>query len=70
MTPSIGNFLLMHFDEAAKCQSADAFLRGRGLILRPVANYGLPRSLRLSVGLDEDNRAVVSALAEWLDSNR
>ena len=68
VTPSIGNFLLMHFDDAARCQSADAFLRGKGLILRPVANYGLPRSLRLSVGLEEDNRAVISALAQWQDS--
>jgi len=65
VTPSIGNFLLMHFDSVEDCRSADQFLRARGLILRPVANYGLPRSLRLSVGLEKENREVVEALGHW-----
>jgi len=65
VTPSIGNFLLIHFDSVDDCRSADAFLRGRGLILRPVANYGLPQCLRLSVGLEKENRDVVKALADW-----
>ena len=37
----------------------------RGLILRGVANYGLPRCLRLTVGSEAANRAVVAALAEF-----
>lgn len=65
VTPSIGNFILMHFEDADRCKSADAALRAQGLILRPVANYGLPASLRLSVGLEEENRAVIRALGDW-----
>ena len=63
--PSIGNFLLLKFDDEGQCQSADGYLRGKGLILRPVANYGLGQYLRLSVGLEHENRAVVAALGDW-----
>jgi histidinol-phosphate aminotransferase len=65
--PSIGNFLLLAFADEKQSKSADAFLRARGLILRPVANYGLGHCLRLSVGLEEENRAVVAALGQWRD---
>ena len=66
--PSIGNFLLLDFKDEAQCRSADGFLRGRGLILRPVANYGLGQYLRLSVGLEHENRAVIAALGDWTNS--
>lgn len=65
---SAGNFVLIHFpaggDHDAK--QADAFLTERGLILRPVANYGLPNCLRLTVGTADANRRVVAALSEFL----
>ena len=68
VSPSLGNFILIHFaggtDQAA---GAYEFLRQRGLILRPVAGYGLAQCLRLSVGLEDENRAVVKALAAFLD---
>ena len=66
VTPSVGNFLLMHFDSVEQAQSADVFLSERGLILRSVAAYGLPAALRLSVGTEEANRLVVSTLKEFL----
>ena len=64
---AIGNFLLIHFpDEAGRARAeADAFLRERGLVLRRVAGYGFPNALRMSVGTEEANRAVVAALAEF-----
>jgi histidinol-phosphate aminotransferase len=68
VTPSIGNFLLIHFPQAEGRSAADAdqFLRARGLVLRRVAGYGLPDALRMTVGSEEANRAFVSALAEFL----
>ena len=45
---------------------AEAFLASRGLIVRGVANYGLPGHLRITLGLEEHNRALVEALAEFL----
>ncbi|MGL4976222.1 MAG: pyridoxal phosphate-dependent aminotransferase [Bosea sp. (in: a-proteobacteria)] len=68
VTPSVGNFLLMHFPkEAGKtAKEADAFLTQRGLILRRVDAYGLPSALRLTIGSEEANRLVVEALTAFL----
>jgi histidinol-phosphate aminotransferase len=65
VTPSAGNFLLLHFMDEKDAHAADAFLTSRGLILRNVDPYGLPQCLRLTVGTEEANRLVVAALAEF-----
>jgi histidinol-phosphate aminotransferase len=62
VTPSVGNFLLIHFKSPDEAKAADAFLTGRGIILRAVAGYGLPAALRLSVGSEEANHAFIAAL--------
>ena len=68
VTPSIGNFILIHFPDAKGrgAPAADAFLRDRGLVLRRVAGYGFPNALRMSVGTEEANRAFVAALSDFL----
>ena len=68
VTPSVGNFILIHFpDEPGRtAKDADAFLTRRGLILRRVDSYGLPGALRMTVGDAEANRLVVEALSEFL----
>lgn len=62
---SAANFLLVGFGSAARAQAADAHLAGAGLIVRAVAGYGLPEHLRITIGLEAHNRAVVAALAEF-----
>ena len=69
VTPSVGNFLLIHFpkgDARRGAVAADAFLKTRGIILRRVAGYGLPDALRMTVGSESDNHAVHAALADFL----
>jgi len=68
VTPSVANFLLMHFPKegALTAAAADAHLKSRGLILRRVAGYGLPDALRLTIGTESDNRTVVDALGSFL----
>src|SRR5436309_5191630 len=68
VTPSIANFVLIHFPETKgkTAEEADAFLTKRGLILRRVKAYHLPNALRMTVGSEEANRLVVAALAEFL----
>lgn len=67
VTPSVGNFLLVHFpvDAAKGAAAADQFLKSRGIIVRRVAGYGLPNCLRITVGTEQENRAVVAALAAF-----
>jgi len=68
VTPSVANFVLIHFPKSADktAADADAFLMKRGLILRRVAGYGLPNALRLTVGTEEANRLVVQGLKDFL----
>jgi histidinol-phosphate aminotransferase len=68
VTPSVANFILIHFPgtKGRTATDADAFLSARGLILREVSSYGLPDALRLTVGTEEANRLVVAALAEFM----
>jgi histidinol-phosphate aminotransferase len=66
VTPSIANFVLIHFPSAKAAEDADAFLTRRGLILRSTKAYKLPNALRMTVGTEEANRLVVAALAEFV----
>ncbi len=68
VVPSQGNFMLLDFSGFGKgvALAADAALKNEGLILRTLVNYGLPECLRLTVGLEEANRAVVQALEKFL----
>ena len=68
VTPSVANFVLIHFPEAKgrTAKDADAFLTARGLILRQVAAYKLPNALRMSVGSEEANRLAVASLKDFL----
>jgi histidinol-phosphate aminotransferase len=70
VTPSVGNFVLIHFPDDRKhsAAEADAYLSVRGFILRRVTGYGFPNALRMTVGTEDANRGVVAALAEFLKS--
>jgi histidinol-phosphate aminotransferase len=68
VTPSVGNFLLIHFPDTPGTSAADAdrLLTSRGCVLRAVKAYKLPNALRMSVGTEEANRRVVKTLAEFM----
>jgi histidinol-phosphate aminotransferase len=61
--PSYGNFVLVKVGDAAGVN--EQLLRA-GVIVRPVAGYGLPEWLRVSVGLPDENRTFVDALKQAL----
>lgn len=69
--PSQANFLLFSLPPGAP-EAATVFesLLARGVIIRPLASYGLPRHLRVSVGSDRENRTLVRQLAAVLDAAR
>lgn len=67
---SAGNFILVHFADAQTAKDADCFLLQQGVALRPVGAYGLPHCLRMTVGVEEANRAAAAALAGFLERRR
>jgi histidinol-phosphate aminotransferase len=58
--PSVANFLC--FTAPADAADLYAALLREGVIVRPLANYGLRRSLRVTVGLEDENRRFLDAL--------
>jgi histidinol-phosphate aminotransferase len=63
--PSEGNFLLVDFGTAERAKAADAWLRGRGLIVRAMGGYGLAQTLRVTIGTEEECSLVIEALTAF-----
>ena len=72
VTPSGGNYILVRLPTTPgrTAREGEAFLASRGYLVRGVAAYGLPEHLRLTIGLEEHNRALVDLLAEFLGAGR
>jgi histidinol-phosphate aminotransferase len=68
VTPSVGNFILVHFPEGSDktAEDADTFLVARGFVLRRVTGYGFPNALRMTIGTQEANLGTIAALKEFL----
>lgn len=62
--PSYGNFVAVRVGNAA---AINLSLLKQGVIVRPVANYGLPEHLRVSVGLEGENKVFLQALERALE---
>ena len=63
--PSAGNFICV--DVARDAAPVYEALLHEGVIVRPVANYGMPRHLRITAGTSEHNDAIINSLKKVLD---
>jgi histidinol-phosphate aminotransferase len=69
--PSFANFVLVKVGEDRDAgPRVYVELLKRGIIVRPVANYGLLQWLRISVGTAEENAALISALRDVVSAPR
>ncbi len=62
--PSLGNFITV--DVGCEASYVFAALLKQGVIVRPIANYGLPNHLRVSVGTEAENSRFLKALEQVL----
>ncbi len=60
--PSQANFVLVGLGEGGDAHALYERLLARGVIVRPVANYGLREHLRITVGTEAENRRLLAAL--------
>ena len=70
ITPSIANFVLAEIPQGRL--SLDDFFKNmirEGIIVRPVANYGFERGVRISVGTTEENLRLLEATQKVLAGN-
>ena len=58
--PTVGNFITIDLEQNA-APIYQAMLR-EGVIVRPIANYGLPHHLRITISTPEDNQRCLDAL--------
>lgn len=61
---SFCNFVLARFHDPAAADAADRQLKSRGIIVRKMGGYHLPEALRITVGAEDELRALVQALVE------
>ena len=63
----VGNFLLVRFPTNGKnAKATNEFLKSRGLIVRGMDGYGLHNYLRITIGREDEMRALVCTLKEYL----
>lgn len=63
--PSVANFVLVEFGTPERAEAADAGLRASGIIVRKMAAYKLPSTLRITIGTGEENEALLKALRDF-----
>lgn len=61
--PSYGNFITFHVGDGA---ILNRFMLEHGVIIRPLAGYGMPDSLRVSIGLPHENQRFIEVLEKAL----
>ncbi|KAB1441886.1 histidinol-phosphate transaminase [Pseudodesulfovibrio senegalensis] len=66
VVPSQANFLM--FTPPAPAQKLFKELLKKGVIVRPLASFGLGRSIRVNVGTESENKAFIQAMAEVLNN--
>ncbi len=68
--PSVCNFLLVEFPDTPgrDAAAAQAHLKRRGILVRGMTAYHLPRCLRITIGREEEMRATLAALADFVRS--
>jgi histidinol-phosphate aminotransferase len=64
---SAANFVFIPFgtEPGRTAHDADAYLNSKRIILRQLGSYKLPHALRMTIGLEEENRAALDALREF-----
>ena len=64
--PSVGNFVTVGFGSKERATAANDWLMSDGLIPRMIAGYGLPEHLRITIGTEEEVKAVQASLARFV----
>jgi len=65
--PSFGNFVSFRIGNATSMYQS---LLKQGVIVRPVANYGMPEYLRVSIGLEAENARFLQALEAGMQEQK
>ena len=65
VVPSVTNYVLLGFADTAEADAALSFMADNGILVRDLRAYGLGDYIRITVGLEDECKAVVETLAEF-----
>lgn len=68
IVPSQANFVMANFESPEVAGRFTGELLARGVIVRPLTGFGLPCSVRISIGTEDDNRTLLAAFDDALAS--
>lgn len=63
--PSVANFILLEFKDETTAQKVNESLLANGIILREMSSYHLPNCLRMTIGTDVENEALLKIIKEF-----
>lgn len=66
VTDSVCNFIMLHFNSADQMKSCDTYLKENGIMVGPLGAYGMDKTLRITVGTEEENQAFISAMKDFM----
>ncbi|MGH9612094.1 MAG: aminotransferase class I/II-fold pyridoxal phosphate-dependent enzyme, partial [Bryobacteraceae bacterium] len=68
--PPEANFVMVELASDAQAEQMTTDLLKRGIVIRPLKSFGLPRCVRISIGTDEENRIAIEAIERVMDAAR
>jgi histidinol-phosphate aminotransferase len=66
VTDSVCNFVMVHFLDRDQMKNCDGFLKDHSIAIGPLGAYGLDRTLRITVGTEQENQAFISVMKDYL----
>ncbi len=63
--PSVANFVLVKFANNETANKANEYLKSNGIIGRAMVEYSLPEYMRFTIGLEEENKALITVLSDF-----
>ena len=67
---SYGNFISFSLGSPSTALRCYEYLLNKGIILRPISNYGMPDFLRVSIGTEEENKIFIEKLTEFIGNTK
>jgi histidinol-phosphate aminotransferase len=64
--PSYANFLMLDLGTHEKVNHINELLLKEGVIIRPLVAFGLPHCIRITMGLDEENKAFIESFKKYI----
>ncbi|MFA5405373.1 MAG: histidinol-phosphate transaminase [Ignavibacteria bacterium] len=64
--PSYANFLMLDLGTQDRVNNINNSLLKEGVIIRPLIAFGLPHCIRITMGLDEENKAFIESFKKYI----